>query len=197
MVGRDQCYTQGLSLYLALSFVGEPGSPLGYLGRYPTFNFYKMENPTNFNITLDHLAEAETFHTFQVAYSNANSRILLPYPQVEGLQFMDDNGLVTGEWRTRHLTSSPLDDFVLTPNARIAFDLHAFVNCESHPRRGYTIELPIGLHRARFIYHVDDKREWHDFLAKKSRFAGMTQPWNGTIESNTIQWLNYIPKHVG
>ena len=34
MVGRDQCYTQGLSLYLALSFVGEPGSPLGYLGRY-------------------------------------------------------------------------------------------------------------------------------------------------------------------
>ena len=34
MVGRGICYTQGLKLYLAPSFVGEPSSPLGYLRRY-------------------------------------------------------------------------------------------------------------------------------------------------------------------
>ena len=44
-----------------------------------------------------------------------------------------------------------------------------------------------------FRYHVDDKRDWYDFLAKRSRFASLTPPWNGTIESDAIEFTNRIP----
>ena len=151
-----------------------------------------METETTFSIELEHVNEGSDFHTFRVAFSGADSRILLPYPQVTGIRLMDSSDAIIDEWQTRYLVSAPLDDFVLVPGARIAFDLRGYVNCESDRAR-WTINMPIGACRARFRYHVDDKREWYDFLAKRSRFAAITPPWNGTIESNTIEFANRIP----
>ena len=47
--GRDRCYTQGLLLCLALSFVGKPGTPLGYLRRYTALNFLYPRSRLNDN----------------------------------------------------------------------------------------------------------------------------------------------------
>ena len=152
-----------------------------------------METETTFSIELEHVNEGSNFHTFRVAFAGAESRILLPYPQITGVRLLGDSDAQAAEWHTRFLVSKPLDDFVLMPRARIAFDLHGFVNCDPDRDRPWAIAMPVGLCRVRFRYHVDDKREWYDFLAKRSRFAGITPPWNGTIESNTIEFTNRIP----
>jgi len=152
-----------------------------------------METETTFNIELEHVNEGSDFHVFRVAFSGADSRILLPYPQITGIRLIDDSDAMVDEWRTRYLISQPLDDFVLAPGARIAFDLRGYANCDSDTSRRWTINMPVGGCRAQFRYHVDDKRDWYDFLAKRSRFAALTPPWNGTIESNTIKFVNHIP----
>ena len=152
-----------------------------------------METETTFSIELEHVNEGSDFHTFRVAFSGADSRILLPYPQVTGIRLVDSSDAIIDEWRSRYLVSEPLDDFVLAPGARIAFDLRGYVNCDSDRDRRWTINMPVGPCRARFRYHVDDKRDWYDFLAKRSRFAALTPPWNGKIESNTIEFANRIP----
>ncbi|TWT81671.1 hypothetical protein CA13_31240 [Planctomycetes bacterium CA13] len=152
-----------------------------------------METETTFNIELEHVTEGPDFHTFRVAFSNADSRILLPYPQVTGIRLVDSSDAIIDEWRSRYLVSEPLDDFVLSPGARIAFDLRGYVNGASDTDRRWTINMPVGDCRARFHYYVDDKRDWYDFLAKRSRFAAMTSPWNGTIESDAIEFANRIP----
>ena len=134
------------------------------------------------------------FHTFRLAFFGAESRILLPYPQVTGIRLVDDSDAKTAAWGTQFLVSEPLDDFVLTPRARISFDLRGYVNCDSDlERRRWTINMPVGACVARFRYHVNDKRDWYDFLAKRSRFAAITLPWNGTIESDAIEFTNRIP----
>ena len=152
-----------------------------------------METETTFNIELEHVNAGEDFHVFRVAFSGAESRILLPYPKVTGIRLVGDSGEDIAKWRTEFLVSEPLDDFVLMPGARIAFDLRAYINCASTLKRRWTISMPLGTCRTRYRYHVDDKRDWYDFLAKRSRFARITTPWNGTIESEAIEFANRIP----
>ena len=157
-----------------------------------------METETTFKIELEHINEGADFHTFRVAFSGAESRILLPYPKVTGIRMLDSSDAQLAEWQTRLLVTKPLDDFVLAPQARIAFDLRGYVNCEPapDPDRLWVIALPVGACRARFRFHVSDKRDWYDFLAKRSRFAAITPPWNGTVESNTVEFVNRIPSAV-
>jgi len=153
-----------------------------------------MKTEATLCIALEHVSANSTYHTFRVAFHSATSRMLLPYPQVTGIRILDESGIKVGEWRTRVIGSVPVDDFVLAPKARIAFDLMAFVNCEPTPVRRWSIELPIGKHFAKFVYQISRECDWYDYLAKRSRFAHMTPPWNGTVESNTIEFLNEIPK---
>ena len=152
-----------------------------------------METETTFNIELEHVHEGPDFHTFRIAFFGADSRILLPYPQITGIRLVDSDDATIDEWRSRFMVSEPLDDFVLAPGARIAFDLRGYVNCASDTDRRWAINMPVGDCIARFRYHVDDKRDWYDFLAKRSRFAAMTPPWNGTIGSDVIAFANRIP----
>jgi hypothetical protein len=157
----------------------------------------QSEAHTKFQISLEHVESTATHHRFRVAFFGSESRILLPYPQITGLQFLNDDDSLAAAIGSQFLVSSPLDDFVLTPDSRIAFDLWAYVNLPSGTHRRWTIALPAGRLRARFRYHVDDKREWYDFLAKRSRFADVTPPWNGTIESDTIDFANDMPENFG
>lgn len=100
------------------------------------------------------------------------------------------NGEKIGEWGTQIMGSCPLDDFVLTPSSRIAFDVKAHINQEpgadSNPR--WAIQLPVGTLNAQFVYTVNPDLERLDFLAKRSRFAAMTKPWGGSVKSNVVQF---------
>lgn len=151
-----------------------------------------MENPTSFEITLEHVNMNDNAHTFRVSFFSTDSRILLPYPQVTGIRILNTNEQIVSKWTTRLFVTAPLDDFVLSPGDRFSFDLRASVKCDSNASSSWTIEMPTGLIRARFEYHVDDKRDWYDFLAKRSRFASITKPWNGTVVSNTIEFENQV-----
>jgi len=136
-------------------------------------------------ISLEHIADSPTPETFRVAFHSATERCLLPYPNVTGLTFTNASGIKAAEWRTRVFISEPLDDFVLNPGARIAFDLYANINggCNEHR---WMIDLPAGKYDVHFVYCVDRDTEWYDFLAKRSRFAALTPIWRGSIQSNTI-----------
>jgi len=87
------------------------------------------------------------------------------------------------------LISSPLDDFVLNPDGRIAFDLSARINVEpeSNLKRRWSIQLPVGeaLHVC-YIFEVAPDRDWYDFLAKRSRFVAITKQWRGMVQSSTV-----------
>ena len=138
-------------------------------------------------IFLEHIGDSATLETFWVAFHTATERCLLPYPKVTGLTFTIASGNKAAEWRTRVIGSEPLDDFVLNPGARIAFDLHASINggCNDHR---WMIDLPAGTFDVHFMYRVDRDTEWYDFLAKRSRFAALTPIWRGEVQSNTIQF---------
>ena len=82
--------------------------------------------------------------------------------------------------------SAPRDYFVLTPESRIAFDLYASINPSPKTESLWNIDLPNGDYWVKYVYHVDRDTDWYDFLAKRSRFAGITPIWRGTLESNTI-----------
>ncbi len=123
---------------------------------------------------------------FRVAYSGAENRYLLQYPQIYDLQFLDESENIAAEWGTRFLTSGPLDDFVLAPGSRIAFDLYASINPEPSKRALWSIDLPSGNYSVRFVYHFEGERDWYDFLDKRSRFAAVTPIWRGTLISNTV-----------
>ena len=131
-------------------------------------------------------------HTFCIAFSNCESRILLPYPSATGIRFFAATGNELDVWRTVRLVSQPVDDFVLTTNARISFDLVAYVNAPPDINPPSKATIPLGKITAQYKYHVDDERDWYDFLAKRSRFAAITPPFNGTVESNTIEFENHI-----
>ena len=151
-----------------------------------------MENHLSFKLTFEHVSANDQRHTFRIAFSNCESRILLPYPNVTGIRFFDPTGNELTVWRTGRLVSEPLDDFVLTPNARISFDLIAYVNAPPDINPRWKATLPLGKLIAQYKYHVDDERGWYDFLAKRSRFAAITPPWNGTAKSNRIELENHI-----
>lgn len=124
---------------------------------------------------------------FRVAFFDSDDRHLLQYPMACGLQFHDVNGKLVAEWGKRVLMSTPLDDFVLAPYARIAFDLYADINCNTTKGGFWSISVPNGEYAVRYVYHVDRDTDWYDFLAKRSRFAGMTPIWRGTQESNAVR----------
>ena len=67
------------------------------------------------------------------------------------------------------------------------FDLLANVNGATPEGIAWTISLPIGRYHVTYNYHVDRVTDWYDFLAKRSRFAGITPIWRGTETSNTIE----------
>ena len=140
---------------------------------------------TEMEIEIEHIADSPTPHTFRVAFRSADERCLLTYPCVTGLTFKDFSGNNVGQWRTRFLASEPLDDFVLNPGARIAFDLYANINAGTDCHR-WGIDLPTGEYDVHYSYHIDRDAEWYDYLAKRSRFTAMTPIWRGSVQSNTI-----------
>lgn len=147
----------------------------------------RREPSIHLRISLEHIGNSETLETFRVAFYAATERCLLPYPNVTGLTFTNAAGHEASKWRTRVIPSEPLDDFVLSPGARIAFDLHADIHggCSEHR---WALDLSAGKYHVRFVYHVDRDNEWHDFLAKRSRFAAFTPIWRGKVVSNTIEF---------
>lgn len=136
-------------------------------------------------IFLEHISDSPTPHTFRVTFHSATQRCLLPYPSVIGLTFADDHGKQAANWVTSILTIEPLDDFVLNPGTRIAFDLIAGINAAREKHR-WRIDLASGTYDVHFTYEVDRDRDWYDFLAKRSRFAAITPIWRGSIRSNAI-----------
>jgi hypothetical protein len=139
---------------------------------------------TTFEITLDYIRDSPRAHTFRVAFHSANRRCLLVYPEVTGVTFYKSNNIVA-EWETQTLGSTPLDDFVLNPGARIAFDLYANINVKISELE-WTINLPAGQFDVQFVYKVDRNTDWYDYLAKRSRFAAVTPVWRGVVTSNRI-----------
>ena len=136
-------------------------------------------------ISLEHIADAQNFNTFRVAFHSAAKRCLLMYPHVTGLIFTDKFGNQTAEWQTRFLISKPVDDFVLNPGDRISFNLHAHINADSQEHH-WVIDLPAGEYVVHFHYHIDRETDWYDVLQKRSRFVDMTPIWRGSVQSNTI-----------
>lgn len=136
-------------------------------------------------IVLELIDEASRPAIFRVAFLGANDRRLLQYPHCRGLRFYNANGDIAAEWGTSALISAPLDDFVLTPKSRIAFDLRAHINTATADTQ-WTIILPNGVYSVKYVYHVDRDTDWYDFLAKRSRFAEITPIWRGTQESNAV-----------
>ncbi len=136
-------------------------------------------------ISLELIQSSPTAATFRVAFHSATQRCLLPYPQVTGLKFVDASQDTTIPWRTHVMASGPIDDFVLEPGAKIAFELTAKINM-SRQASPWTIDLPPGDYRVHFAYHVERDAVWYDFLQKRSRFAAITPIWRGAVQSNTI-----------
>ena len=137
-------------------------------------------------IELELIDESSRPAIFRVAFFGANDRLLLQYPHCRGLRFYNANGDFAAEWGTSVLLSVPLDDFVITPNSRIAFDLLATINPQSTTESLWNIFLPNGEYSVKYEHHVDRDTDWYDFLAKRSRFAGKTPIWRGTRESNAV-----------
>ena len=136
-------------------------------------------------IELAHIADSPTLNTFRVAFHDSDQRYLLPYPCVTGLMFTNSSGSTLAEWKTGCLVSEPLDDFVLNPGARIAFDLYANINPDADDHR-WGINLPVGKYNVHYSYCVERDTDWYDFLARRSRFAALTPIWRGSVQSDTI-----------
>jgi len=143
-----------------------------------------------FEINLEHVDGDDRCHIFRLAFQSSTDRLLLPYPQVTGLQFTKSTGDKIAEWTTYSLVSSPLDEFVLTQGARIAFDLKAHINIKPDLdlECRWAIQLPLGPTNAQYVFDVDPDIERYDFLKKRSRFAAITKPWGGSLKSNVVQF---------
>lgn len=137
-------------------------------------------------IELELIDESSCPAVFRVAFFGATDRLLLQYPQTCELRFYNASGDIAAEWRTSVLISASLDDFVLAPNSRIAFDLRANINPESTTEGPWSILLPDGDYLVKYVYHVDRDTDWYDSLGKRSRLAGITPIWRGTQESNAV-----------
>ncbi len=143
---------------------------------------------SEFEISLEFVEGNDSSHTFRLAFHSSLNRLLLPYPQVTGLYFTDLQDKHIADWTTRLIVSAPLDDFVLSPQSRIAFDLKANINVEPDFSSIWSIHLAKGLTKVKYIYNVEPDLNRYDFLAKRSRFASMTKPWSGSLVSNAIQF---------
>jgi hypothetical protein len=140
----------------------------------------------NFRVTLEFIGPEPQGLRFRVAFDASPARWLLPYPKITGLRFIPADGTDTREWLTRYLITEPRDEFVLTPNDRIAFDLVAPVNASDKDFR-WTIQLAPGEYDVHYIFEVGPGEARRDYLGKGSRFADMTPPWVGVAESNSVR----------
>ncbi|MEQ9070441.1 MAG: hypothetical protein RLO18_27150, partial [Gimesia chilikensis] len=131
---------------------------------------------------------------FRLSFHSCHERLLLPYPEVTGLQFLDESGEEAGQWGSRNLTIEPLDEFVLRPGDRIAFDLTVPFDGQPKSERKWVLSLASGCFHVRYVYEVEADRRRYDFLAKQSRFAGITQFWGGRVESTVV---NFERKGLG
>jgi len=140
---------------------------------------------TAFRLSLDFLGEEPRGLRFRVAFDASQGRWLLRYPQVTGLKFVPIHGGEPPKWLTSLLVSAPQDEFVLNPDDRIAFDLFACVSDSGEKSRWY-IDLAPADYEVRYVLEVQPGNARSDYLNKGSRFADMTPPWVGAIESNSI-----------
>jgi hypothetical protein len=158
-----------------------------------SLNWQKVtQSDSPFVVTLEHVKGSDDDHVFRVAFHASTDRFLLPYPHVTGLKLSTLDGRYIGTWRTDLFVTQPPgdqnDEFVLNPKSRIAFDLRAYFNCEPSPERPWTLKLPAGRLRARFIFDLDLDLERYDFLVKRSSLSPITIPWGGTVESNPVEF---------
>lgn len=84
------------------------------------------------------------------------------------------------------MSIAPQDEFVLNPQDRIAFDLLAEVN-STVDVIGWRIQLEPGEYEVHYQYTVSPENTRYDYLGKGSRFADITPPWTGTVESNVVR----------
>jgi hypothetical protein len=139
-----------------------------------------------FRITLDFIGPETQGLRFRVAFDASPARWLLPYPAVTGLRFIPVRGGEVPEWTSHYLVTESQDEFVLNPDDRIAFDLRAFVNASAENNR-WTIRVPPAEYEVRYVFEVDPGEASYDYLGKGSRFADLTPPWVGAVESNTVR----------
>ncbi|MBI3408230.1 MAG: hypothetical protein HY040_07725 [Planctomycetes bacterium] len=140
----------------------------------------------SFHVTLDFIGSEPQGLRFRVAFDSSQARWLLPYPEVTGLRFVPLADGDAPEWTTRYLVTEPQDEFVLNPDDRIAFDLVARVNASIEIYR-WTLQLAPAEYDVRYIYEVDSGKARYDYLGKGSRFADLTPPLVGTVESNAVR----------
>lgn len=141
----------------------------------------------SFRISLEHVATDAVRSTFRLAFDSCTERMLLRYPEVTGLRFTRVSGESLGEWLTSSLFAGvPPNEFILMPEARIAFDLHARINVPRDPMHPWGIELPPGEARVDFVFEArPDLARW-EALARTSSFASKNKPWSGTVVSNAV-----------
>ncbi len=125
---------------------------------------------------------------FRLAFHSSRERLLLPYPEVTGLQFMDEGGELVDQWRAGYLVIAPGDEFVLREGDRIAFDLTVPLDSQPTSEQIWSLKLPSGRLKVRYVYEVNADKERYDFLAKRSRFAAITQFWGGRVESTVVDF---------
>lgn len=168
----------------------DKGAPASDLLSLDWHQLNELDSP--FTITLEHVPGKRDQHTFRVAFTASTDRFLLPYPRVTGLRFSTAEGRHVGTWKTDLFVIQPPeavnDEFVLKPNARIAFDLRAHANCEPTPDRPWTIDLPRGKLHVQFLLDLDIALERYDFVAKRSTQAPITIPWGKQVESNSVEF---------
>ena len=139
-----------------------------------------------FRVILEFIGREPQGLRFRVAFDASPSRWLLPYPEITGLRFIRVGDAKARDWLTRYLVSGPRDEFVLNSRDRISFDLVAPVN-ESPQDFRWTIQLTPGEYDVRYVFEVPPGEARYDYLGKGSRFADMTPPWVGVVESNSVQ----------
>lgn len=139
-----------------------------------------------FDITLELVSQQPQSIRFRVAFHSSNRRWLLIYPEVTGFCFRSVSNGGIPEWGTNRMSIAPQDEFVLNPQDRIAFDLLAEVN-STVDVIGWRIQLEPGEYEVHYQYTVSPENTRYDYLGKGSRFADITPPWTGTVESNVVR----------
>ncbi len=143
---------------------------------------------TPFQIVLEHISGDHRCHIFRLAFEKSTDRLLLPYPEVTGLKFTSPAGEKLAPWKTRFLVSVPRDEFVLNPDSRIAFDLKAHINTAPDEKHLWTAQIGVGEMNAHYVFKAQPDIERYETLAKSSRFAAITKPWGGSLNSNVVEF---------
>lgn len=143
---------------------------------------------TAFELSLESVEIDKRNLIFRLAFASSRERLILPYPGVTGLEFINDFGEKIAEWKTRVLAITPLDEFVLRPGDRIAFDLEVPTKTEPNQEHDWIVQLPVGQFYVQYVYEVEADTQRYDFLAKRSRFAAITKQWGGLVKSPLIEF---------